>query len=269
LRFSVVVPTLDRPESLRRLVHALAEQTWRDFEVIAVDQSAQPTDCKLELPIRYVRIAERGPGNARNVGIEHATGEVVAFTDDDCEPDPTWLACAHERFLTDDVVGFEGLVRSDQVDRARYRVVTNRGSVGVGFMTANLFVRRSVLEAIGGFDVRFELFGCFFREDTDLAWRAMDHGVMAGAPEVVVLHPAEPLVESRDRFFLHDALLAFKHPERYIDLVRREGHARSRGYWDRFLEGVALHGLTLPAASLAGFAPDDVLARLSSRSQQV
>lgn len=262
MKFSVIVPTLDRPASLQRLLAALAEQTWRDFEVVIVDQSAEPIELpSLELPVRYTRIDARGPGNARNVGIGLATGDVAAFTDDDCEPDPTWLACASER-LTDEVAGFEGLVISDQVDHSRYRVVTNRGFVGVGFMTANLFVRRSVLEAIGGFDIRFEQFGCFFREDTDLAWRAMEHGAMTGAPEVIVLHPAEPLVAPRDRFFLHDALLAFKHPARYAELLRREGHTRSRWYWDRFLEGVALHRLTMPPAVVAEVAPADVLARL-------
>src|SRR5207244_4300719 len=102
--------------------------------------SAERTEPEVKLPVRYVRIAEHGPGNARNVGIRHAVGEVVAFTDDDCEPDPMWLARAHERFAAEDVVGFEGLVRTDQVDRSRYRVVTNHGFVGVGFMTANLFV---------------------------------------------------------------------------------------------------------------------------------
>jgi GT2 family glycosyltransferase len=112
VRASVVVPTaVSRPDQLRRCVQRLIELDHPDFEVIVVDNrpvGAAP----LELAgVRVVREPRPGISAARNRGLAVATGEIVAFTDDDVEVDPRWLRALGERFAREaDLVAVTGLV---------------------------------------------------------------------------------------------------------------------------------------------------------------
>ena len=258
--FSVVIPSYERPASLKKLLELLSRQVFADFEVVVVDQSATPLDVGLlrcNFVLQYIHTTERGPAKSRNLGIKHAKGQVLAFTDDDCEPAIHWLANAYKHFQDENIVGLEGLVESDSTDAERYRIVTNQGVEGIGFMTANLFVRRKVIDALGGFDERFER---PFREDTDFGWRALAHGQIPFARDVKVLHPALPRgvqresIEGRTRFFEYDPILFQKHPERYLQLLRAEGHyARTPGFWEHFMRGMLRHRLDIPVEELREF----------------
>ena len=228
-RISVVVPTYERPELLRQLICRLSAQTFDDFEIIVVDQSASPLEeinTWTSRDLIYVHTDVRGAVSARNTGASIACGEIIAFTDDDCQPPKGWLAAAEARFADVDIAGLEGLIVSDKRDDPNYRPVTNEGFEGIGYMTANLFVRSAVFHAIGGFDICFE--DPHFREDTDLGWRALAHGSIPFSREAWLYHPPhkrsverESLPE-RSRFFVQDARLLAKHPERYEELFFRE-----------------------------------------------
>jgi glycosyltransferase involved in cell wall biosynthesis len=89
MRFSVVIPTHNRKDTLRRCLATATGQVYPDYEVIVVDDGS--TDgtgdmVQREFPqVRYIRQdPNRGPAVARNRGIEVADGEIIAFTDDDC-----------------------------------------------------------------------------------------------------------------------------------------------------------------------------------------
>lgn len=255
--FSVVIPSYERPQSLTKLLRLLTRQAFTDFEVIVVDQSATVLNLealRCNFPIQYLHTSEKGAGKARNLGIAHARGHVIAFTDDDCEPDDCWLGNAYKYFKDEEVVGIEGRIESDTADEEHYRIVTNHGLEGLGFMTANLFLRKDVLDKIGGFDERFR---SPFREDTDLAWRALSYGKIPFAPDVKVLHPAhrrDMQRESKDaraKFFEYDPLLFHKHPERYVQLLRKEAHyAQAPGFWEHFMRGMLKHKVEIPVEDL-------------------
>jgi len=95
---SVIVPTRDRPESLRRCLDALAVQSALDeFEVIVVDDGSAGPRAVEEVVGRHsfarvIRLDHSGPAGARNAGVASARGRFVCFTDDDCEPAPLWAA---------------------------------------------------------------------------------------------------------------------------------------------------------------------------------
>jgi glycosyltransferase involved in cell wall biosynthesis len=93
---SVVVPTRDRPDGLARCLAALSHQD-REIDVVVVDDGSRDRaalDRALErLPrARCLHTVGAGPAAARNLGARAAVGEVVCFTDDDCEPGPAWAA---------------------------------------------------------------------------------------------------------------------------------------------------------------------------------
>ena len=98
-QFSIVVPTYNRPQYLARCLNALAQMTYpRDrFEVIVVDdgsaQSMAPTVApfRASLNLTLIEQANGGPAKARNAGAAQAQAQYLVFTDDDCQPTPTWL----------------------------------------------------------------------------------------------------------------------------------------------------------------------------------
>ncbi|WP_319419443.1 glycosyltransferase [Pleurocapsa sp. FMAR1] len=97
--FSIIIPTYNRPERLASCLQAIALLDYpRDrFEVIVVDDGSKtPLDSIVaplqnKINIKLLRQENAGPAAARNKGAEVATGEFLAFTDDDCQPTPDWL----------------------------------------------------------------------------------------------------------------------------------------------------------------------------------
>jgi glycosyltransferase involved in cell wall biosynthesis len=255
---SVVIPTFTRHDLLGRLIACLAGQSFRDFEVIVVDQSEHrwpEAEKDFGFALHYVHTDVRGAVAARNTGAALALGRFIAFTDDDCEPDPDWLKAGCSTFASNDVVGVEGLITSDHVGDPGWRSVTNDGFEGVGFMTANLFVRADDFHAVGGFDVAFD--NPHFREDTDLGWRLQQRGRVPFSRSARVHHPAYPRtieresLEERSRFFEKDALLLEKHLQRYIDLFFREAQWQHNPFFFEYLKrGAVKYNVRIPEAIL-------------------
>jgi glycosyltransferase involved in cell wall biosynthesis len=111
LSVGVIIPTRNRAGMLRNTLEALTRQARAPDEVIVVDNgSADDTRQVIEqfngrLPVRYFYEPIPGAGQARNLGIRHATSEILAFTDDDCIPDEDWLRFIELSFLRDPSIG--------------------------------------------------------------------------------------------------------------------------------------------------------------------
>jgi GT2 family glycosyltransferase len=166
---SVVVATRDRPRQLAALRESLASQTFpRDsFEVVVIDDSDG-----------------RGPAWGRNVGWRRASGDLIAFVDDDCVASPGWLAALVA--ASGDGAVVQGRVQAAAPVAPFSRTLEVPDGPGPWFETANILYPRRVLEAVGGFDE--EAFP-FVGEDTDLAWRAQAVGArFVFAPDAIVRH---------------------------------------------------------------------------------
>jgi glycosyltransferase involved in cell wall biosynthesis len=116
-RASVVVPTICRyPDRLVRMVEALLDLDYPDFEIVVVDNRVESHPAPLpSLPggekVRVVVETKLGVAAARNRGVATSTGDFVAFTDDDVLVEPQWLRALGARFVIDaDVDGIGGLV---------------------------------------------------------------------------------------------------------------------------------------------------------------
>ncbi|HEU4349093.1 MAG TPA: glycosyltransferase, partial [Actinoplanes sp.] len=192
---TVVVPTCGRPELLRRTLDALAALDRRPREIVVVDNApSRPGTSEVVagcvatgLPVRYVAEPRRGVAHARNRGLAEATGELVAFVDDDVVVDPHWLGAVVSGF-TDDTAAVTGYVlpaeletpaqvwierfggfgkgcRRVRFDAAGYQVSDPGGRPVAGTPSslypylpgkygsgANMAFRTSVLRDLGGFD---------------------------------------------------------------------------------------------------------------------
>ncbi len=224
---SVVVPTCGRPALLSRCLAALERQTLarERYEIIVVEDERR-----------------EGPATARNRGWRKARAPVVAFTDDDTEPAPGWLAGALSAMHAGvDVV--TGKVVMPIPARPTDYERDAQGLERAEFVTANCFVRKALLERVGGFDERFRL---AWREDSDLHFKLLRAGArIVRDPRAVVVHPVRPArwgaSIAQQKKVMFDALLFKNHRALYRERIR----ATPR--WDYYLTvGTLLAGAFQP-----------------------
>lgn len=114
LPITVAIVTRNRASDLRHALHSIAAQSRPPDEVLVVDNGSSDHTAELvegfsdRLPLRYLFLAEPGIPGARNLALEEAAGEIVAFTDDDAACDPHWLRSVERAFLRADNVGLVG-----------------------------------------------------------------------------------------------------------------------------------------------------------------
>ncbi len=104
---SVVIATLNRATYLNLCLHALTKQTAssNEYEIIVVDNGSNDNTCEVvsaycesHINIRYILEPRQGLAIARNTGVKHSKADIIAFTDDDAIPDPSWVKKITERF---------------------------------------------------------------------------------------------------------------------------------------------------------------------------
>ncbi len=257
---TVVAPTHHRVASLRALLDSLCAQQLpsSQFEIIIVGDEGDPGEAVVrefvergELDLKFTFVendpwAGRSASLKRNHGASLARAPWLAFIDDDCVADPMWLRAAMTLFEAPEHGGVEGrkTIPLNGAPTLTYRGLLLFTRPG-GYQTANMFYRRAVFMAIGGFDTAFP----FYLEDTDLAWSVLDRGfAIPHAEAAVVSHPVSPaqpmrILANARRSVLMPYLYK-KHPERF----RRSGMrtiARSH------VPYLAIYAVLIAAISLA------------------
>lgn len=233
---SVVVPTYRRPDLLERCLDALCVQVFdpTTYEIIVVDDdpagSARPVvdACcarMTDVPaIRYLSAPDtQGPAGARNVGWRSARGALIAFTDDDTIPDPTWLRHGAAALLAEpSAAAAAGRIEVPLRPRPTDYERDAAGLAHAEFATANCFVRRAALERVGGFDERFTR---AWREDADLMFALREHaGPIVEVEDARIVHPVRPArwgasIGQQSKVYF-DALLYKKHRTTYRRHIR-------------------------------------------------
>jgi GT2 family glycosyltransferase len=198
LEISVVVITRDAEALLPGLLASLRAQTLDPgrFEVLVVDNGSHDDGARIARDggARVVEHPDPHRGVARNLGAQHARSDLFAFVDADCLPGRGWLEalldCATQRdMLAGPVLVTTGeppnaIERFERIWRFDQEAWVRQGWAA----TANLCVRRAVMDAIGGFDPAMANYG----EDADFCTRAARAGFgIAFCPDAVVTHPAD------------------------------------------------------------------------------
>ena len=196
-RVSVVINTYNRAENLKDTLRSLQYLNHQDFEVIVVNgpstDSTEEVLNEFASTVKIGRCVNRNLSESRNIGICMATGDIVAFIDDDAIPDPEWLNCLDAGYDTDDVAAVGGPVYNHTGYELQTRyIVTNRfgdstldsssnPTAYLNFPQTNIFCsllgtnssfRRQTLIEIGGFDEEYE----YYLDETDVCLRLVDRG---------------------------------------------------------------------------------------------
>lgn len=215
-QISIVVCTRDRPFLLEECLSAMARLDPPPGEVVVVDNasvSGATGEVAARFDVTLVTETVAGLDRARNRGLQTASGEVVAYLDDDARPDTRFVSVLSSAFSHPDIAAVTGLVRPAELD-THPQIAFERleGGMGKGYsrrlfvggdvglhvyrvgVGTNMALRRRVLDELGGFDPRLDV-GTATRGggDLDMFWRVLrSGGVILYEPDLVVRHLHRP-----------------------------------------------------------------------------
>jgi GT2 family glycosyltransferase len=237
-RVSVVVCSCNGAPTLRDCLDGLLRLDYADYEVIIVNDGSTDDTAAIaaEYPFLLVNTPNQGLSCARNTGLRAASGEIVAYIDDDARPDPHWLQYLASTFMDGDWAAVGGPNLTPPDDAAVADCVANAPGGPIHVLLSdcqaehvpgcNMALRRSALRDLGGFDPQFRSAG----DDVDICWRLQERGLKIGfSPAAVVWHHRRRSVRcflrQQSAYGKAEALLERKWPEKY----NRTGHVAWRG----------------------------------------
>jgi GT2 family glycosyltransferase len=237
-RISVVVCSCNGSQTIGECLQAISKIRYPNFEVLVVDDGSKDNTAAIaaQYEVKLIRTPNYGLSHARNVGWQAASGEIVAYIDDDAYPDADWLTFLAHTFRMGDYAGVGGPNIPPPDDGPIAACVANSpGGPRQVLLTdteaehipgCNMAFLRSALKAMGGFDVQFRAAG----DDVDMCWRLQERGWKLGfSPAAQVWHHRRNSVRAYWRqqtgYGKAEALLEKKWPEKY----NSAGHLTWRG----------------------------------------
>jgi GT2 family glycosyltransferase len=241
LNASVIVCTRNGCERIGTCLEAIARLAGGPYQAIVVDDGSGDGTADFvaeHFPwVKLLRLEPCGLSAARNAGAAVASGEILAFTDDDCAPDQEWLVRLGRVFAAGSFAAAGGPnlppLPQDWLEAVICAAPGAPSHVMLDDVEAehlpgcNLAVTKSAFEAIGGFDPRFHTAG----DDVDFCWRLRAAGYRLGfAPGAFVWHWRRASVRAFLRqqlgYGAAEKLLIAKHPDRFT----KRGGARWQGF---------------------------------------
>lgn len=215
MRFSLVLATVDRTREVVRFFEYLDKQTYRDFELIVIDQNPDHRLVPIlepfrdRFPIMHLK-SEKGLSRARNVGLKHVSGDIVAFPDDDCWYPETLLDSVVSFFKHNpDVDVLTGRPADEKGRSVGGRWDKNPGPVNVfniwrRHISFTIFLKKHVVDQVGFFDEKLGVgagtpWGS--GEETDYLLRALQAGFrLFYNPDITVHHAQHVAQYNRQAF---------------------------------------------------------------------
>lgn len=259
MRLSVVIATKDRADYLDRALQSFGKQLGApSFELVVVDNGSTDRTADVverarsgaPFPITYLYEREPNRGAARNRGIAAASGYLVLFCDDDVYAPPGLLAAHEAAHVTSNLVVNGPILNVSSYDERPRPSLANFSRAF--FCTCNVSVPKAALDALGGFDERFRLYGW---EDTELGVRLRERGMRwKFAWDAYLWHikpPHDATLESELRKALEKAQMA-------VRFVHKNPSARVRSATGAYALNLLRAKLLEPMLPLyAGIATDE------------
>lgn len=230
---SVVVVTRNRPQDAFRCLNTLSNLDFKSFEILLIDQSPNLETAQIvrrfrTRKLRYFYMPTVGKSKGLNLALQHAKGQILAFTDDDCLVSHSWLGQVEAALKDKTVAGVFGntlpyqpeknagltcpsIFQADSVSKydsphqVRYHYELGMGN--------NMALRTQVLRKLGGFKVWLGPGSTATAgDDSEIIFRFLSHGYsLATAPSMVVYHNRwlQPQAFERQKFLYVKALFVF------------------------------------------------------------
>jgi O-antigen biosynthesis protein len=225
---SVIVCTFNGRRTLTQCLESLLKLDYPNYEVIVVNDGSTDTTAKIagNYGFRVITTENRGLSSARNTGLNAATGEIVAYIDDDAHADAHWLRYLASTFMNTQYVGVGGPNIAPPDDGLIAECVAHSPGNPVHILLSdseaehipgcNMAFRKSALEAIGGFDPQFRVAG----DDVDVCWRLQQNGWTLGySPGAMVWHYRRNSIRAywkqQHNYGKAESFLEKKWPEKY------------------------------------------------------
>ena len=238
-KVSVVVCSYNGGATLRGCLEALQKLSYPDYEVILVDDGSKDETQSIaaDFPlVKNILQPNRGLSAARNMGLQAATGEIIAYTDSDCMPDLDWLYFLVATLLPGTYAAVGGPNSNPPAKNSVAAAVAACPGAPTHVLLSdteaehipgcNMAYWRTVLSEIGGFDAEFRTAG----DDVDVCWRLLQAGHRIGfSPSALVWHhrrfTMQAYIRQQKGYGEAEAMLRFKHMH-YFD---PQGSARWKG----------------------------------------
>ncbi|MBA4313406.1 MAG: hypothetical protein C0417_12350 [Chlorobiaceae bacterium] len=202
MKFSVIIPTYNRFESLKRTLSSIFQQDFGEYEIIVVNDGSSDGTHEYLLSIsskhkiKYHHHQNSGLAATRKAGLQYATGEFVAFTDDDCVLPKDWLKKYYHLFQNSNASVIGGPTKTGDPSNPcadandfinnYFKSKLNSARRNTPYLTGNnIAFRRTSLEKVGGPDPVFRMGA----EDRDLIFRLSRAGEkIVFAPDIIITH---------------------------------------------------------------------------------
>lgn len=211
-KFSLIIATKGRTKQLNHLLNSFIEQTYKNFELIIVDSNE---DDRLKhiilsfsdvLRIKHIKLSG-GLSYARNAGLKLATGNIIAFPDDDCWYPKSLLETVTQEFDSSiDGITCPARDSAGMLSSNRWRkkpTILNKNNLWTTAISFTIFLKKDVIEKVGDFDNKLGAGAWGSGEESDYLIRAVTTGsIIRYIPSFFVYHE-NPITN-----------LTYKHSER-------------------------------------------------------
>lgn len=202
-KFSLIMATLGRYYEVDKIIESLSKQTYKNFELIIVDQNRKGFLKKIiekydeKIEIIYINTKEKGLSKARNLGLKYIKGDYVGFPDDDCiYIDIKTLEKIKNIFENKNIDILTATINhGEKKEKGNKFVNINKFNVWLKGISYTMFFKRDVINQVGFFD---EMLGVGSGtqygsgEETDYLIRALEKNfILCNTNEVLIYHPKE------------------------------------------------------------------------------
>lgn len=202
VEISLIMATVNRKIEVKKMLNSLSKQTYKNFEVIIVDQNKENILEEIinsfnNLNIKHIRIDKKGLSLARNIGLNYIKGKIVGFPDDDCQYKEDTLEEVVKFFYENKNIGAVTgkIIRDINEKKGNEVVFVNKYSIWKRGISFTMFFRKSVIDEIGEFDEVLGVgsgtpFGS--GEETDYMIRIIERKIpFCNTDKILVYHPDE------------------------------------------------------------------------------
>lgn len=214
MKLSLIMATLGRHDECARFLESLSHQTYQEYELIIADQNKGDflddvvNKYRGKMAIKHLRLNCQGLSKARNIALQYADGDIIAFPDDDCSYFPDTLEKVVQAFIRTeaDVITGRTIHYYENILDTISDTIVNKYNIWKKSISYTIFIKKIVKEKLNGFDEELGVgsgteYGS--GEETDYLLYALEKGFkIVNVKNICIYHPS-PVYSNYNKAFLY------------------------------------------------------------------